>query len=332
MSWTLVGISIPVLLLVELVYFRIADKFNIIDRPNERSSHKSITLRGGGIVFYFSALYYFVFSGLELYWFMAGLTIITAVSFADDISSLSSGKRMVLQFASMLLMFVQLDIFNGEYPIWFALVALIVCAGVINAYNFMDGINGITGAYSLSAFLSLLYIDCFHTRFIAPEFICIVIAGILVFSFFNFRKKAKCFAGDVGSVSIAFILLFMLGKLIAATGNFSYIIILLLYGVDTILTIIHRIMLKENIFEAHRKHAYQIMANELKMPHVTVSTLYFTIQTLFMAGYFLLFDYCYWYLAASIALLCTLYVIFMKAYFGLHINAIKQTKQNMKQP
>ena len=109
-------ISIPVLLLVELAYFKIADKYNIIDRPNERSSHKSVTLRGGGIIFYFSALYYFVLSGFEQYWFMAGLTLITIVSFADDISSLSSGKRMILQFISMMLMFVQLGIFSGEYP------------------------------------------------------------------------------------------------------------------------------------------------------------------------------------------------------------------------
>lgn len=318
MDWITIGISIPVLLLIELAYFKIADKYNIIDKPNERSSHKAITLRGGGMIFYFSALYYFIVSGFWLYWFMAGLTIITIVSFADDISSLSSGKRMILQFAAMLLMFVQLDIFNGNYPLWFALIALVVCAGVINAYNFMDGINGITGTYSLAAFLSLLYINHFQVRFMDSEFIYIVIAGLLIFLFFNFRKKAKCFAGDVGSVSIAFILLFMLGKLIIETGNFSYIIILLLYGVDTILTIIHRIMLRENIFEAHRKHAYQIMANELKIPHLVVSSLYFIIQCLFMAGYFMLFDYCYWYLAGSIVILCILYVIFMKAFFGLH--------------
>lgn len=322
------GISIPVLLAVELLYFRIAARFNIMDRPNERSSHKSVTLRGGGIIFYFAALYYFLTGGLELYWFMAGLTLITVVSFADDVSSLGSGKRMLLQFVSLLLMFVQLDAFSGKYPVWAAIIALVVCAGVINAYNFMDGINGITAAYSLAAFLSLLYIDYRHTPFIDPEFIYIVIAGLLVFSFFNFRKRAKCFAGDAGSVSIAFILLFMLGKLIYETGNLSYIIILLLYGVDTILTIIHRILLKENIFEAHRKHAYQIMANELKMPHIAVASLYFAIQALFMAGYFALFDYCYIYLACSIIVLCTLYMIFMKAFFGLHaMNAVNHTKK-----
>lgn len=324
----LVGISIPVLLVIELVYFKIADRFNIIDRPNERSSHKSITLRGGGIIFYFSALYYFIVSGFEYYWFMAGLTIITVVSFADDVSSLGSGKRIVLQFVSMLLMFVQLDVFSGKYPVWFALAVLVVCAGVINAYNFMDGINGMTGAYSIAAFLSFLYIDYFQVRFIDPIFIYIVIVGLLVFSFFNFRKKARCFAGDAGSVSMAFIVLFMLGMLVARTGNLSYIIILLLYGVDTILTIIHRIMLKENIFEAHRKHAYQIMANELKMPHLAVSSLYFAIQVIFMAGYFLLFDYCYLYLICSIVILSILYVIFMKAFFGLHVKACKAKQMN----
>lgn len=327
MDWILVFISLPILFAVELIYFKIADKYNIIDRPNERSSHKGIILRGGGIIFYFSALYYFLAFHFPYPWFMLGLTIITAVSFIDDISSLSSKARVLLHFIAMVLMLVQWGLLGGGFPWWYVVIALIVCTGVINAYNFMDGINGMTGAYSLSILVALIYINSYQYPFIAPEFIYITIAGVMVFNFFNFRKKARCFAGDVGAVSIAFIILFMVGRLIILTGNISYIILLLLYGVDTILTLIHRIMLHEDIFHAHRKHAYQIMANELKIPHLVVSLYYLTIQVLFLVGYFVLFKYCYTYLIASVITLSILYILFMRKFFALHTLSEKARKQ-----
>ena len=105
-------------------------------------------------------------------------------------------------------------------------------------------------------------------NFIDNNFLIVTTLSVLVFCFFNFRKKAKCFAGDVGAVCIAFIILFALGRLILQTNDVTYLMLLGLYGVDTVLTIIHRIMLHENLGEAHRKHAYQLMANELKIPHV----------------------------------------------------------------
>ena len=135
------------LLVAEMGYFRLADRFNIIDRPNERSSHTRITLRGGGIVFYFGALLYFIGNGFEYPWFMAGLTLITAVSFTDDVRSVSQKVRLLVHFTAMALLFYQLGM--GGLPWWYIPVALVVCTGIINAYNFMDGINGITGGYSL---------------------------------------------------------------------------------------------------------------------------------------------------------------------------------------
>ena len=76
------------------------------------------------------------------------------------------------------------------------------------------------------------------------------------------------------SVGAAFIVVFVLGLLIMRTGDFTYIVFLAVYGVDSVLTIVHRIMLRENLGEAHRKHAYQLMANELGMEHTVVSTIY----------------------------------------------------------
>uniref|UniRef100_UPI0035673775 MraY family glycosyltransferase n=1 Tax=Bacteroides sp. HPS0048 TaxID=1078089 RepID=UPI0035673775 len=294
----------------------IADKCNIIDKPNERSSHTRITLRGGGIIFYFGVLVYFLMNHFEYPWFMLALTLITFISFVDDIRSTSQALRLVFHFSAMALMFYQWGLFS--LPWWTILVALIICTGIINAYNFMDGINGITGGYSLIILVALAYINREIVSFVEQELIVTVLCSVLVFNFFNFRKHAKCFAGDVGSVSIAFIVLFLIGKLIIKTEDFSWIILLVVYGVDSVLTIIHRLMLHENIGLPHRKHLYQIMANELKVPHVVVSSVYMIVQALVIAGYFYFQEYSYWYLLGSILILSGTYILFMRKYFRLH--------------
>ena len=310
-------IILVLLFLAELFYFRIADKCNIIDKPNERSSHTRITLRGGGIIFYFGVLAYFLTSHFEYPWFMLALTLITFISFVDDIRSTSQVLRLVFHFSAMALMFYQGGLFS--LPWWTLFVALIVCTGIINAYNFMDGINGITGGYSLVVLVALAYINEAVVPFVEQGFILTVLCSVVVFNFFNFRKRAKCFAGDVGSVCIAFVLLFFIGKLVIRTEDFSWIILLAVYGVDSVLTIIHRLMLHENIGLPHRKHLYQIMANELKIPHVVVSSVYMLVQALVIVGYFYFYSYGYWYLLATVLILGTLYVLFMKKYFRLHL-------------
>ena len=310
-------IILVLLFLAELFYFRIADKCNIIDKPNERSSHTRITLRGGGIIFYFGVLAYFLTSHFEYPWFMLALTLITFISFVDDIRSTSQVLRLVFHFSAMALMFYQWGLFS--LPWWTLFVALIVCTGIINAYNFMDGINGITGGYSLVVLVALAYINEAVVSFVEQDFILTVLCSVVVFNFFNFRKRAKCFAGDVGSVCIAFVLLFFIGKLVIRTEDFSWIILLAVYGVDSVLTIIHRLMLHENIGLPHRKHLYQIMANELKIPHVVVSSVYMLVQALVIIGYFYFYSYGYWYLLATVLILGTLYVLFMKKYFRLHL-------------
>lgn len=299
-----------------LVYFKIADKFNIIDKPNQRSSHSRITLRGAGIIFYIGVLLWFLCFGFQYPWFMLGVTLIAGISFWDDVRPLPAKIRVIFHFAAMLLMFYQWGLFS--MPWYFTLVALVVCTGIINAYNFMDGINGITGGYSLVVVGALWYIDSYQLDFVDNDLIIVVLLSLFVFCCFNFRKKAKCFAGDVGAVTIAFVILFMLGQLVIKTGNFSYLVLLAVYGVDSVLTITHRLMLKENIFEAHRKHAFQLMANELKMPHVLVSLIYMCVQLLVFAGFLYCGRHGYWYLGAVVLLLGIGYVVFMKKYFYLH--------------
>ena len=265
-----VYLLIAVLLLVlEWVYFKIADKFNIIDKPNLRSSHSTIVLRGGGIIFLFGAWLYAAFYGFTCPWFLLGLTMLGGISFADDIHSVSNKFRLIVHFVAMTLMFYQWGILLPEYW-WVVIIALIVCTGIINAYNFMDGINGITGGYSLAVLVPLLILNS-REGFVDRNFIIVALLSVLIFCFFNFRTKAKCFAGDVGSVSIAFILLYFLGSYILKSGNYWAILLLMVYGVDSVLTILHRILLHENIGKPHRKHVYQLMANELHIKHVVVS-------------------------------------------------------------
>lgn len=310
------------LLIAELLYFRIADKCNIIDKPNERSSHSTIVLRGGGIIFLIGVWIWSAFFGFQYPWFLAGLTLVAGISFVDDIHSLPDSVRLVAQFAAAAMAFYQLGILHWSMW-WIILLALIVYVGATNVINFMDGINGITAGYSLAVLIPLALVNLTDT-FVAQSLIVSTILASLVFCVFNFRPKgkAKCFAGDVGSIGIAFIMLFLLGHVIIRTGDITWLIFLLVYGVDGCLTIAHRIMLHENLGEAHRKHVYQIMANELKIGHVKVALLYMVIQLIISLGFIY---FCpntmlaHWlYLIGAFVVLAIVYILFMKKYYHLH--------------
>lgn len=315
-------IIFALLLVAELVYFKIADKCNIVDKPNERSSHSSIVLRGGGIIFLIGVWVWSAFYGFQYPWFLVAVTLAAGISFVDDIRSLPDSIRLVVQFTAMVLMFQQLDILHFEMW-WVVILALIVCVGASNIINFMDGINGITAGYSLAVLIPLLIMN-HKVGFMEESFLMVVILSVLVFSIFNFRErgKAKCFAGDVGSVGIAFILLFAIGKLVMATGDVTWLLFLLVYGVDGCLTICHRILLHENLGEAHRKHAYQLMANELKMSHVKVSLIYMALQLVVSLGFIYVCPntmLAHWiYLVGALLVLAVAYVLFKKKYYHLH--------------
>ena len=319
------------LLVAEVAYFRLADKCNIIDKPNERSSHTSVVLRGGGIIFVLGLWMWAAFFGLGYPWFLAAVTLVAGVSFVDDIRSLPDSVRLVAQFVAMGLMFYQLDILHPEMW-WIVLLALVVSVGASNIINFMDGINGITGGYALASLLPLYLLNR-EMGFVDESLVVTVILADVVFCLFNFRPKgrAKCFAGDVGSIGIAFILLFLIGKLVMLTGDVTYLIFLLVYGVDGCLTIVHRILLHENLGEAHRKHAFQLMANELNIGHVKVSLLYMAMQLIVSSGFvFLVPDTlaAHWlYLIGALLVLSLAYVCFKKKYYHLHEEYLASLKK-----
>ena len=260
----------------EFLYFRVADHYNIIDHPNERSSHSSVTIRGGGIIFILAAIVMVAIH--PEYWLpMCGIFIIGIISFLDDILTLSSRLRLLFHVIAVTTMFFYLNLFHVEA--WYICILLyILVIGIINMYNFMDGINGITGAYSLVVLCGLQYVNLKQTAFVQADMIWLPILACVVFLFFNFRKKAKCFAGDVGSVTIALWIIFLIMQMIGVTHNWSYILFLVVYGVDSVLTITHRLLLKQNIMKAHRMHFYQVLANERKMSHLWISTGYALLQ------------------------------------------------------
>lgn len=358
MVWTYIIIAM-ILLVAELAYFKIADHFNIIDKPNERSSHSTIVLRGGGVIFTLSMIVWAIMMLVQgndimpYLPFLCGLVLVAGISFVDDIHSLPDSLRMAVQILATLLMFWSAGVFavagNWLWTAVIVVVALFFCVGATNFINFMDGINGITAAYALAMLIPIALLnempDQDHpkslqfsgipvvghdvTPFIEPSYLVVAIIGVLVFSIFNFRPKgkAKCFAGDVGSIGIAFIILFALGRLMVATKDVTYIVFFLIYGIDGTLTIIHRIMLHENLGQAHRKHAYQLMANELGMSHVVVSLLYMAMQLAVSLGFIYLCPntvLAHWfYLIVAAIVLAMAYVLFMKENYHLHEEYLK---------
>lgn len=334
MTYSIIAV---LLLVVELVYFKIADRFNIIDKPNERSSHSTIVLRGGGVIFTLSMIAWIVMMALQgnditsYIPFMIGLVLVAGISFWDDVHSLPDSLRMVVQIVAYLLMFWSMGIM--QWSMWWVIpIALFFCVGATNIINFMDGINGITEAYAMAMLIPILLLNK-EMGFIEESYLIVAIIGLLVFSLFNFRPKgkAKCFAGDVGSIGIAFIILFALGKLMYVTQDVTYIVFYLLYGIDGSMTIFHRIMLHENLGQAHRKHAFQLMSNELKMGHVTVSLLYMAMQLLVSLGFIFLcpntiLAHCI-YLIGAAAVLAILYILFMRKYYHLHEEYLASLKK-----
>ena len=323
---------LALLFVLELIYFRIALRFIIIDKPNERSSHKKIVLRGGGIIFTIALWIWSIMYGFQYPWMLAGVTLVAAVSFADDICRLNFFFRLAVQFVSMLLVFQDLGLLH--WHLWLiVLVALVVAVGGSNIFNFMDGINGITGGYSL-AMLIPLYLLNQKYHFVDEHLIVVIGLSALVFCFFNYRTKAKCFAGDVGSIGMALMIVFCLGRLMLQTGDITWLVLYLVYGVDGCLTIAHRAMLHENLGVAHRKHAYQLMANELKIPHVVVSTIYTMLQlAISLVAIFVIPDHptAHWiYLMTLILVLGLLYIGFMKKYYHLHEEYLRSLQSDQK--
>lgn len=270
------------LLAIEYAYIKNAVRWRLVDVPNDRSMHEGIVVRGGGFVFLIPGLYYGFNNLFTSYYFLIGLVIIAAVSFLDDRRDVPTALRFGVQFLAVFLVFLQLDVL---YLNWYWLLFFwIMAVATLNAYNFMDGINGITAGYSFVVVLSLFGVDAWVTDFISEDVLILLALATLVFGFFNFRKKALCFSGDVGSVGIAYILIFLIVKLIVTTGSLVWVFFLTLYGIDTLLTILERLIKKENIAQAHKKHLFQKLVYVKGWSHIQVALFYSIVQLLINAA------------------------------------------------
>lgn len=267
-------IIILVLFSLELFYFKIADKYNIIDKPNHRSSHSKITLRGGGIIFPIAVLIAFLL-GYVGWAITLAVVLVALVSFVDDIKPLSQLPRFGSHILAVLLIAYDLNLFREA--LWILPLVLVLLIGWVNAFNFMDGINGITVLYALVAIASFSVLPIHATSL---SLLITMGLSCLVFGFFNVRQKAKTFAGDVGSISMAVFLGYFLFKTIFQTGQIGYILFFSIYGIDAIITILYRIKKRENILEAHRSHLYQYLANEWGYSHIAISVIYAVLQLL----------------------------------------------------
>jgi UDP-N-acetylmuramyl pentapeptide phosphotransferase/UDP-N-acetylglucosamine-1-phosphate transferase len=261
---------------IELAYFSVARAYQIIDKPNHRSLHEKPTIRGGGIIFPLALFLFYSLTGDVSYYLVIALAMVTMVGLLDDIKGLNHLARLTVQVMAMLIVFYELNVFAHMW--WIIILLLFIATGTVNAYNFMDGINGITCGYSLVVLASLYYINSFVTPFVNHDLLLVIILALLVFGFFNFRTRAVCFAGDVGSLTIGFVLIYLILKLTMVSHNYVYILFLAVYGTDSVLTVIHRLILKQNIVTAHRLHLYQVVISSTGMAHLPMTFIYMAAQ------------------------------------------------------
>jgi len=265
-----------ILLLISFVYLKLAKRFEITDTPDQRSSHSKITISGGGIIFPIAILLFFFLNDYQYPYFVLGVFLISVVSFLDDIYTLSSKIRFPFHFLAIFLVLYQMSF--SFVPIYMHVFFLIVGVGIVNMFNFMDGINGITGIYSLVVLSGFFFINK-NELLVNQDLIIFSAISLVVFGFYNFRRKALVFAGDIGSIVIG-MLIFFIGFIF--TINLSSPLILLLtivYGADAGFTLLYRkFFTNENIFDPHRHHIYQKIVDVYKISHLKISFIYGILQ------------------------------------------------------
>lgn len=260
----------------EAIYILFARRVGLFDKPNERSAHKNgTTVRAGGFVFYLAAMAAIWYGEASRLYFGFGLTAIMIVSFWDDVSPVFKRFRLFIHVLSVgLLLMQEYDAFTG----WLLVTGLLVVGvAIVNAYNFMDGINGMTAFYSLVTVLTLWFSESQLPGRADDLFPCLCIA-LLIFSYANARRQAICFAGDAGSISMGFVVVYGLLECINRSHTYLPVLFLSVYGVDTVTTVIHRIYLRQNIFRAHRLHLFQLLVHQGRWPHLRVSSFYALMQ------------------------------------------------------
>ena len=267
-----------VLIIGIIIYLKMAEKWSIIDQPNSRSSHLVVTKRGGGIIYLIALVIYMISSNFNMPSIIICGLLLGIMGFIDDVKNLDFKIKLIFQCLTIGY-FLSTGSYNGlEWYLLILMFFLIISS--INILNFMDGINGLTILYSLSFLISFYIINANIIAFTDSNFLLIVILSNLIIGYFNIRKKAVCFLGDVGAITMGFIYAVLTITLLIKTNSLSPLILFLVYFLDSGWTIVERLLAKENIFHPHRKHLFQLLVNEFKLPHLLVASIYFSIQAL----------------------------------------------------
>lgn len=295
-----------VMLAAEWGYLQVARRVAWLQpAPGERSSHDVATVTGAGFVIAAAAIAGLLIDAPREWLPAAGILLVAGVSFADDCRPLGILPRLLCQcIAAVAVMW-------GTLPPAIIIVLLPLALAYINAYNFMDGINGMTVLYSAVLVAALLLLNGIY-NFCDPLLPGLLLCAVAAVGIFNCRARALCFPGDTGAITAGVITLYMIIRLIAVTGNGWWIVLAAVYGVDAALTIIRRARLGEPIHLPHRKHLYQILCNERHLPHTLVSASYAGLQLIIDAGAIALHEYLQYYTPAVIVLLAVAYAAMLR--------------------
>lgn len=325
MIFIFIIISLLIIIFAELYYIRRARIHNWTSERNSRTDGHPVAVIGGGFIFYLAIILW----SLGIGWLyeptqamsdlIVGITMLAACSFADDLLQLKVWIRLVVQFIAIIFLCFQFSIFGLSPWIWG--IYMVSAVGFVNAYNFMDGINGITGLYSIVVLSALLWVNMNVIHFMSGTFILFALLAAGVFTFFNCRKRAIIFAGDVGSISMGYIITAILSFLIITTGDITAVVFIIVYATDTLLTIIRRIFERENIFMPHHKHAYQLLNRIFGCNQIAISASYASIQAAIIAGYLLVPENLHWHYLATVTLPLT------AAWMWITIVSIRRSKQ-----
>ena len=283
----LVSVSCSILLLY--MYLVLGNKFKIYDVPNNRSSHKNTVIRGGGIVLLLINIIWVIFEPSQLNILLSvSLSIGVVTGFLDDFKNLKTSTRFVLYLIAVgIILFGVLELQRFDTYIWIPLFIIIL--GSVNTYNFMDGINGITALYSIVISCSSLLILNSLNEFTFNENIISYAGFFVAFCIFNFRNRDLMFLGDSGSVTMGLFAAFLVVLIGLKINSWSSIILLAVYGVDSVGSIIIRLIKRENILQAHRSHLYQDLVHIKSYNHMTISVLYSFVQLFINVGLFVFY-------------------------------------------
>jgi Fuc2NAc and GlcNAc transferase len=306
--------------------YRFGRVMGVVDVPNERSSHDKIIPKGGGI----GILVVFIICSLNLempkmFW-VCGV-FIALVSFAGDKLEIVPRVRLVVQLGGAFLFLAGL-IWNHHEPVYifFLIIPLMVyIAGTANFYNFMDGINGIAGITGVVGFLLVAYYGIMvgaETPYVTFSIaIACACGGFLPFNI----PHAKVFMGDVGSVLLGYAFACMV--ILMSQSFFDFVCLsafLFPFYVDELTTMVLRFKNGESLTKAHRKHIYQIIANEYGVTHWKVSVAYGVAQLFTGLGVIILMPYG---LTRVITFLFTIFISFVVFSLFVRRNAFSKVRK-----